>query len=585
MKTPYVLSILVGLAIILAGCNSGPSQTFTVSGELLAIAEAERHEVLQSMIDDGAKELIDLTNATISVAVKSTDEHGEQFFEELGSKSFAEGQASLKLAIDQPREVRITVNAESDKKYELLTEAEPGAELSVVLLELQPFATYFLLQLGQAPKFVNADSKFVISGDLSSIDSGFSNGAVRVRGRYFDEDQGKFTSKRFGRVLAVEGKFRVEGVVDKPMVVRVEAEERMEFQATTEVIVEPDSKIEISFRSGELLGVSGEGKHAEIIESWQLSEEYVAKLDAAAIAKAEHHEKVEPQVTAGDSHEATTVDADSDMQTDQLISHAIDQVDPADGCEHVDASGLIPSALHPTDENTPEHVKLSNEVVAIRHSALLKFVEDVSNPEDAFLAMMLDGPDLFSDASLPSLDNLISHVEEGQLRRAMTVLGDSIRAIVESRENDERLVPGQLAPPFTLANIDGEETALYDVLNESEVVLVDFWASWCMQCLLSFRDLTELYTSYNDDGFEIVTVSIYRYEGSLSAEKQAVLKPELPWIDVGDPNRFKGATPISYGVHRFPKNYLVDSKGCILEKDVHVDQLQALLDERFPGGG
>ncbi len=617
MKTQIGFVSLIGLALMVAGCSSGPTQTFTVTGEYVVVEEGERPEYIQMAIDEGLveeSEPIDLTNATISVAVESTDENGEQVFEELGSESFAEGKVSLELPIDKPQAIKISVNAGDDLSFEVPAEAGPGANLSVALVDEQgPMGYDQLMQVGQAPKFVNTGSKFVISGDLSSMDTGFAHGSVRVGGPHLDEDTGQVSFKNFGQVLAVDGKFQVEGVVDGPTVVSVSAQEGSDLFVSTYVIAEPNSEISISLRSNELIGTTGEGKHAKLIESWQMSEEYLAKMDAVATSYAEFQEEQEEMdameamaaeqeagqvqdmsspaseetpVSAVETDAETMQEEDSDMQSDELMADAIDLPEPVEGCEHVDTSGFTPldfGSMDPTpDENAPEHVKLRFELSEMRSLALQEFAEDVSNPRDAFLVLQMN-PYTTSDESLAPLDKLISNTEDGSLRSAMTDMRDSILSRAESRENDESLVPGQKAPAFTLANLDGDETALYDVLNENELVLVDFWASWCGPCIASFPDLKKLYGAYSDDGFEIVTVSIDGGNGEdgYADWKEEAINQELPWIDLGDLNGFEAPTPVSYGVNWIPKSYLVDPKGCILDKDIHSEKLQATLVERF----
>jgi thiol-disulfide isomerase/thioredoxin len=41
-----------------------------------------------------------------------------------------------------------------------------------------------------------------------------------------------------------------------------------------------------------------------------------------------------------------------------------------------------------------------------------------------------------------------------------------------------------------------------------KVVYVDFWASWCAPCRLSFPWMQQIYEKYREKGFEIVAVSV-----------------------------------------------------------------------------
>ena len=75
-------------------------------------------------------------------------------------------------------------------------------------------------------------------------------------------------------------------------------------------------------------------------------------------------------------------------------------------------------------------------------------------------------------------------------------------------ENDAILVPGQKVPEFILADYDGEDKSLYELLADKDMVLIDFWASWCGPCIADFPELKKLHAAYTDEDFEIVGVSI-----------------------------------------------------------------------------
>src|SRR5260221_1127281 len=66
--------------------------------------------------------------------------------------------------------------------------------------------------------------------------------------------------------------------------------------------------------------------------------------------------------------------------------------------------------------------------------------------------------------------------------------------------------PPQSAPNVALQTADGETVLLS--AYKGKVVLVDFWASWCVPCKTSFPALDSLYTEYQRRGLEVLAVNL-----------------------------------------------------------------------------
>lgn len=63
------------------------------------------------------------------------------------------------------------------------------------------------------------------------------------------------------------------------------------------------------------------------------------------------------------------------------------------------------------------------------------------------------------------------------------------------------------APDFTLANLEGKDVTLSQLLAGGPVLL-DFWATWCKPCIRAFPDLEALTSEYKDRGLTVVAVSV-----------------------------------------------------------------------------
>ena len=172
---------------------------------------------------------------------------------------------------------------------------------------------------------------------------------------------------------------------------------------------------------------------------------------------------------------------------------------------------------------------------------------------------MLDAPGL--EAALSALDPSLARMEEYQY--------------MESKlEKMKAVAVGQPYTDFGLMTPEGTELKISDV-HQGNVLLVDFWASWCGPCRRANPELVEIYKAYYDQGFEILGVSLDRDSASWV---KAIADDELTWAHISDLRYWDSEGAELYGVSAIPHAVLIDREGIIAAKNLSGDALREKIE-------
>ena len=139
---------------------------------------------------------------------------------------------------------------------------------------------------------------------------------------------------------------------------------------------------------------------------------------------------------------------------------------------------------------------------------------------------------------------------------------------------------GQKAPDFALKSSTGENLRLSEY--RGEVVMINFWATWCGPCRQEMPLLDELYTRYERVGFSLLGVNID------DDSRRAMQMVED--LGVSFPVLFDARKEVSklYEVEAMPVTVLVDREGNVRYvhhgykpgyEDKYLDQVRSLLRE------
>jgi peroxiredoxin len=113
--------------------------------------------------------------------------------------------------------------------------------------------------------------------------------------------------------------------------------------------------------------------------------------------------------------------------------------------------------------------------------------------------------------------------------------------------------PGAPAPAFTLAARDGGKLSLADL--KGQVVMINFWATWCGPCRQEMPLLAQLHDKYEPLGFTMVGVNV--------EPDSAAAVDWLKGVPVSFPILFDTDSAVAgrFGVEGMPSSVLVDRNG------------------------
>lgn len=117
---------------------------------------------------------------------------------------------------------------------------------------------------------------------------------------------------------------------------------------------------------------------------------------------------------------------------------------------------------------------------------------------------------------------------------------------------------GQLAPDFSLLDMQGQKVSLSDF--KGQVVLLNFWATWCPPCREEMPSMELLHRKFKDQGLVVLAVNVEE-NGAEQVKRFLQRTPYTFSILLDDAAEAQNL----YRVYQFPETFIIDRNGNVVE--------------------
>ena len=124
---------------------------------------------------------------------------------------------------------------------------------------------------------------------------------------------------------------------------------------------------------------------------------------------------------------------------------------------------------------------------------------------------------------------------------------------------------------FQVTGLEGEALSLSQY--RGQIVLLDFWATWCGPCIAEMPNVKATYAKYKNQKFEIIGISLDRSTAPLEAY---IASEGITWRQYWDNG---GRISNMYNVRAIPSTFLIDGAGIIRQVNLRGTALEMAVAE------
>ncbi len=139
-----------------------------------------------------------------------------------------------------------------------------------------------------------------------------------------------------------------------------------------------------------------------------------------------------------------------------------------------------------------------------------------------------------------------------------------------------------IAKKFSLKNMDGKLISLSSF--KDKIVIIDFWATWCIPCKSSFPDMQELINKYKSDS-NVIFLFINTWENKTPEKIRTIVSKFIKENEYTFTILFDDTNEVvnKYKVDGIPAHFVIDKTGNIISMEDSIEKLDSIINTLISG--